>query len=106
MANEPTLPQDALGYHPIQALGIGTATELTITDASQQSAAISSTLVLVSPAETIRVATGTSPSVTKTTGTRVPANTMLWLKINSGDKVAIIAEGTAAAGKCTFTQGV
>ena len=83
----------------IQALGIGAVQNVAIGAASVQSAAVSSSTRIVRVASTVDcwIIEGASPTVSATTGAFLPSGAPEYIRINPGDKIAVIQASGAGS---------
>jgi hypothetical protein len=82
-----------------QIYSLGTTQVMTVTASSVQSTAIASDCTIIrlanGSAAHCHFATGTNPTASLTTSPMLPANSITYIKVNGGDKVAVIRGATA-----------
>ena len=92
------LARDDLGQLT-QIYAFGTTQVMTVTASSVQSNAIASdcTIIRLANSSTAHAhfAIGTNPTASLTTSPMLPANSVQFVKVNGGDKVAVIRGATA-----------
>lgn len=76
----------------IQALGLGAVQNVAIGASSAQSTAVSSSTKIVRLVATVDcwIVEGANPTASSTTGAYLPAGAPEYIRINPGDKVAVI----------------
>ena len=79
---------------------LGTTQGMTVTTSSVQSTAVAAGCTIVRLATTgvghVHFSTGANPTASVTTSPVMPPNTVEYIKVNGGDKIAVIRGATAA----------
>jgi hypothetical protein len=82
-----------------QIYELGTTQVMTVTASSVQSSAVAAdcTIVRLAVASTAHchIQVGTNPTASLTTSAMLPANSVTYIKVNGGDKIAVIRGATA-----------
>ena len=85
--------------HPTNVYALGTTQVMTVTGSSVQSTAFAADCTIVRLSTTgaghLYFATGSNPTASLTTSPHLPPNSVEYIKVNGGDKIAVIRGGTA-----------
>lgn len=89
------------------ALSISSSQEIDISDALQKDSAIfnanADSIVRVSSDIALRVDIGASPTVTTTSGARMPAEMVEYFVVPAGEIISLISEDGVSTGRATLT---
>jgi len=84
---------------PTTTYALGTTQVMTVTASSVQSSAVAAGCTIIrlanGNAAHCHFAIGSNPTASLTTSPMLPVNTVEYIKVNGGDKVAVIRGGTA-----------
>jgi len=85
--------------HPTNVYALGTTQVMTVTASSVQSTAFAADCTIVRLSTTgvghLHFATGSNPTASLTTSPHLPPNSVEYIKVNGGDKIAVIRGATA-----------
>jgi len=85
--------------NPTTVFALGTTQVMTVTTSSVQSTAVDAGCTIVRLSTTgvghLHFATGSNPTASLTTSPHLPPNSVEYIKVNGGDKIAVIRAGTA-----------
>ncbi len=98
----PEFPRDVASF-PIRALKYGTVEQLSVSAVEAVSATIDSTVVRLASDIGLKIAFAADPTASAAGGSFLPANTIEYLALNSGDKLAAIAKDGASSGTLYIT---